>query len=72
MTYVVIGAAFLIALIVVSVLRSGMKNVEEKDEAGAYISDTLELTQRSDRFTHTTRTTTKIESSSASKALSGK
>ena len=69
---IVIGASFLIALIVVSILKAGMKNVRAGQEAKAYITRELNLTQRSDQFTHTTRTERKIEKSdSDSKAHSG-
>lgn len=69
---IVIGASFLIALIVVSILKAGMKNVRAGQEAKAYITRELNLTQRSDQFTHTTRTERKIEKSdSDSKAETG-
>ncbi len=68
---IVIGASFLLALIVVSVLKAGMKNVAVGREAKAYISRELNLTMNSDQFTHTTRTQRKIESDSDSKAHSG-
>lgn len=65
MTYlVVIGIAFVIALIVVSILRAGMKNVKAGHEAGAYVSRELNLTQRYDQFTHTTTVRRKIETKS--------
>ncbi|MBP3633351.1 MAG: TPM domain-containing protein [Oscillospiraceae bacterium] len=70
---IVIGVSFLIALIVVSILRAGMKNVRTKYEADAYVSRDLALTQRRDQFTHKTTTRRKIEtnSSSGSKSHSG-
>lgn len=69
----VIGIAFLIALIVVTVLKAGMKNVRENREADVYVSRQLNLTQHHDQFTHITTTRRKIEtnSDSASKAHSG-
>ena len=68
----VIGASFLIALIVVSILKAGMKNVRAGNEARAYITRELHLTQQSDQFTHTTTTRRKIEKSdSDSKAEAG-
>ena len=71
MTYlIVIGASFLIALIVVSILKAGMKNVKLKREADVYVSRQLNLTQRHDRFTHMTTTKRKIETNSGSKAHS--
>jgi hypothetical protein len=68
----VIGASFLIALIVVSILKAGMKNVRAGNEARAYITRELHLTQQSDQYTHTTTTRRKIEKSdSDSKAEAG-
>lgn len=71
--FVVISAAFVIALIVVSVLKAGMKNVKAQREAGVYVSRDLQLTQQRDQFTHITTTRRKIETSSGSgsKAHSG-
>ena len=60
---IVIGVSFLIALIVVSILKAGMKNVKAGNEARAYITRQLNLTQQSDQFTHTTKTRRKIEKS---------
>lgn len=69
---VVIGVSFLIALIVVSILKAGMKNVRAGQEAKAYITRQLNLTQQSDQFTHTTKTRRKIEKSdSDSRAETG-
>lgn len=69
---IVIGVSFLIALIVVSILKAGMKNVRAGQEAKAYITRQLNLTQQSDQFTHTTKTRRKIEKSdSDSKAETG-
>lgn len=69
---IVIGISFLIALIVVSILKAGMKNVKAGSEARAYITRELHLSQTSDQFTHTTKTRRKIEKSdSGSKAESG-
>lgn len=67
----VIGGSFLIALIVVSILKAGMKNVHAGKEARAYITRELHLTQQSDQFTHTTKTERKIEKDSDSKAETG-
>lgn len=67
-----IGISLLVALIVVSILKAGMKNVSEKEEADHYISSELSLTQRTDRFTHKTTTRRKVETDSAPKAHSGK
>ena len=74
MTYlIVIGASFLISLIVATILKHGMKSVAANREADAYITRQLHLTMNSDQFTHTTTTRRKIEkdSDSDSKAHSG-
>ncbi len=63
---VVIGASLLIAGIVLAVLRSKMKSVAAKTTAESYISGTLQLTERSDTFTHRTETRRKIEKRSSS------
>lgn len=55
--------SFLISLIICSILKSGMKNVAIKEEAYAYTPDGLTLTDSQDRYTHTTTTRTKIQSS---------
>ena len=65
--FVVIAIAFVIALIVVSILRAGMKNVHLKQEAGNYVSRGLNLTLRRDQFTHKTTSRRKIETSSGTK-----
>lgn len=67
-----IGISFLVALIVVSILKAGMKNVQMKAEAAELVSRDLILTGRTDRYTHTTTARRKIEPSSAPKAGSGK
>lgn len=66
-------ASFAVSLIVVLILRAGMKNVEKQVFAGQYQSGELNLTGRHDQFTHKTRTQTKIETDSDndSKARSG-
>lgn len=63
---IVIGAAFLISLVVVSILKAGMKNVKAGREANAYIARQLNLTQRHDQYTHTTTTRRKVETKSDS------
>ena len=71
-TYLIaIGISFAVALIVCLILKAGMKNVHIKQEAGTYIAGGLNLTARSDRFTHRTETRTKIETKSSSTAKSG-
>lgn len=67
MSYVVaIGISFLIALVVVSILKAGMKNVGTKGEAQGYESRPLNLTLRRDHFSHTTTTRRKIETNTNS------
>ena len=61
-----VAVSFLIALIVVLILKSGMKNVRTQAYAGTYAAASLNLTRRYDQFTHRTVTRTKIESSSGS------
>lgn len=58
--------SFIISLIVCVILKSGMKNVHTQVEAGAYLSAPLDLTRRYDRFTHTTTSRRKVQSSSGS------
>ena len=60
---IAVAVSFLVSLIICSVLKSGMKNVALKNEANAYSADGLLLTSQQDRYTHTTRTRTKIQSS---------
>lgn len=62
----VISISFLIALIVVSIMRIGMKNVKHQREAGVYVSRDLQLTQQRDQFTHITTTRRKIETNTNS------
>ena len=62
---VVILGALVIALIVCSILRAGMKNVSAKTEADAYTVGSLQLSRRIDRYTHTSTSRVKIESSSS-------
>lgn len=63
--------SFVIALVVVSILRSGMKNVRKQTRAGDYINGKLNLTRKYDQFTHMTQSRTKIESNGSSSARSG-
>jgi len=62
---IAVVVSFLIALVVVCILRSGMKNVHIKREAGAYTVGALKLTRKHDRFTHKTTSRVKITSSSS-------
>jgi len=67
-----IGASFLVSLIVVLILKAGMKNVEKQTQAGAYLTGALNLTACHDQFIRTTVTRTKIETDDDdSKARSG-
>lgn len=61
-----IAISFIISLIVVLILRSGMKNVVKQSQAYGYVTDRLNLTGRHDQYTHTTETRRKIQSSSGS------
>lgn len=63
-----VAISFLIAFIVVSILKAGMKNVRCKEEAGNYVSVGLNLTLQKDQYTHTTTSRRKIETSSNVKA----
>ena len=58
--------SFLMALIICTVLKAGMKSVYVGAEAASYISVPLKLTKRHDQFTHKTQSRRKIESSSGS------
>ena len=60
-------AGFLLSLLIVSMLESGMKNVHTGSEAGTYIAGQLKLTWKRDNYTHTTTRKTKIESDSKKK-----
>lgn len=66
MIAVAIGVSFLIALLVVSTLKMGMKNVRTQSQACTYQAGALNLTGRHDQYTHTTQTQRKIESGSGS------
>lgn len=61
-----VGISFLISLVVVCILKRGMKNVKPQTQARQYLSGQLKLTSRHDQYTHTTETRRKIESSSGS------
>ena len=62
---IAVAVSFLIALVVVLILRSGMKNVHIKREAGQYTVGALKLTRKQDRFTHKTTSRVKVASSSS-------
>ena len=64
---IVVVSSCAVALVVCLIIKGGMKSVRQKNEARAYVVDGgLHLTQHVDMFTHTTRTSRKIESSSGS------
>lgn len=62
----VVVISLLLALIVCSVMKSRSRSVRKGTEAAAYVSGDLNLTSRSDVYTHTTETRTKIERESSS------
>ncbi len=62
----VVVISLLLALIVCSVMKSRSRSVRKGTEAAAYVSGDLNLTSRSDVYTHTTETRTKIEHESSS------
>ena len=62
---IAVVVSFVIALVVVCILRSGMKNVYIKREAGQYTVGALKLTRKQDRFTHKTTSRVRIASSSS-------
>ena len=66
-----VAVSFLISLIVVMILKSGMKNVRVQTHAGTYAAAGLNLTRRFDQFTHRTVTRTRIESNSGSHSGGG-
>ena len=59
---ITIVGCFVAALIVCSILNAGMKNVALGDAADQYVSGDLQLSLRTDTYTHTTTTRRKIES----------
>jgi len=61
---IAIAASLIIALLVCGILRSGMKNVHVGTEAAEYITGSLSLTARQDRYTHTTTSRVKISNNS--------
>jgi len=61
----------IIALIVVAVLNNKMKSVAMAAEASEYVVGDVDITESYDRFTHTTTTRVKIQSSSSGKSGGG-
>ena len=62
---IVVGLSLLAAGVIVTVIWEKMNSVSEKVTANAYISDTLQLTEKTDCFTHKTTSRRKIERSSS-------
>ena len=56
-----VAAVLLIAGIVILVLTSQMKSVAKATEATSYMVGNLHLTERQDRYSHTTESRRKIE-----------
>ena len=56
--------SFLVSLIVVTILKAGMKNVQSAEQANQYLTGELNLARKHDQFTHTTKTRRKIETES--------
>lgn len=68
---VFVAISFLISLVVVLILRAGMKNVHTQGQAHSYRAGGLNLTGRRDQFTHRTETRRKIESGSSGSRSGG-
>ncbi len=70
---IAIGGSLLVALIVLGLLWAKMNDVAEKTTADTYVSGALNLTEKTDIFTHRTQTRRKIEkrSSGGSSSESG-
>ena len=67
---IVAGLALLAAGVIVAVIWEKMNSVAVKMTANAYISGSLQLTEQTDRFTHKTTSTRRIERSSSSESSS--
>ena len=63
---IVAGLALLAAGVIVAVIWEKMNSVAIKVTANSYVSGTLQLTEQTDRFTHRTTSTRRIERSSSS------
>ena len=63
---IVIGLSLLAAAAAVAVIWQKMDNVSKKTTANAYVSAGLRLTEQTDRFTHKTTSSRRIERSSSS------
>lgn len=66
MILIAIAVAFLISLVVVNLMKLGMRSVRRQTDAQHYRSGALNLTVRHDQYTHTTETRRKIETNSGS------
>ena len=62
---IVIGLSLLAATAIVAVIWQKMDNVSKQTTANTYVSAGLRLTEQSDRFTHKTTSSRKIERSSS-------
>ena len=62
---IVAGLSLLVAAVIVTVIWEKMNSVSKKVTANAYISEALQLTEQTDRFTHKTTSRRKIERSSS-------
>ena len=67
---IVIGLSLLAAAAVVAVIWQKMDTVSKKATANDYVSAGLRLTEQTDRFTHKTTSSRKIERSSSSSGSS--
>ena len=67
---IVAGLALLAAGVIVAVIWEKMNSVAIKVTANSYVSGTLQLTEQTDRFTHRTTSTRRIERRSSSESSS--
>ena len=63
---IVIGLSLLASMVIVAVVWEKMNSVAKKATANVYISKALQLTEKTDYFTHKTTSRQKIERSSSS------
>lgn len=63
---IVIGLSLLVSMVIVAVVWEKMNSVAKKATANVYISKELQLTEKTDSFTHKTTSRQKIERSSSS------
>lgn len=62
----VVGISCLVSLLICLSLKGKMKTVHRKSEARRYTADGLQLTDQYDRYTHTTESVRRVESSGSS------